>query len=638
MQRREEVIVKPGFEYDHYFPKAKLITIRKKKGATVADTLLLIPAVVRETLFHTKRFALAEMKASTLEQTCRNIWQFVTDHIAYKKDEDGKEQVRSPARAWHDRHNADEKGEQMGVDCDCYTVFISSILSNLNIKHKLRITKYSENHFQHIYPIVPLDNGKYITIDCVVRSFDYEEPYTEKKDTDMDLEYLNGVPDTNNYRTGDSQDFMGLMGEQEALSELGKIFKRKAASGGGGGAPKKKGLFKKKPAPEGGTQKKGAKIKNFLKKGLHITNRLNPATATLRAGILAAMKINFMKIGEQMRYAYLTEDQARQKGLLMDRYAKMKNIREKLEKIFYGAGGKPENLKKAILTGRGNRNKEVPVNGLGELGNVDGLNEDMPLSQLLGREMYLSESMDGIDGLGELGEPATAATIAAATTVLTTIAALIKSVGSLVPKKKAAGGEGGGGDSGGGESGGGESGGDSGGGNESTNDASTNESKSNDSGASDSGSDNSSSNESEESTNGSTNKPANKTSGSGGSTSNDSGDGSDESDGGESGGSGSKTAAKTSGTSTTTKPTFWENNKKWIKPVGIGIGSLGLIALIYQIFKPKPETKTKPALNGLPQKKRKSRKNLLSGTPNKAKKGGNHSKKGKAKKKLVTLL
>ena len=67
----------------------------------------------------------------------------------------------------------------------------------------------------------------------------------------MDLEYLNGVPDTN-YKVGDSQDFMGLMGEQEALAELGKLFKRKAASGGGGGAPKKRGLFKKKPAAEGG--------------------------------------------------------------------------------------------------------------------------------------------------------------------------------------------------------------------------------------------------------------------------------------------------------------------------------------------------------------------------------------------------
>lgn len=124
MVRRETVLVKPGFEYDHYFPKAKLSSITKKKGATVSDTLLLIPAVVHSTLFHTKRFAHEVIKADTLEETCRRLWHFVYEHIAYKKDEDGKEQIRSPARTWHDRHNTDETGEPMGVDCDCYSVFL----------------------------------------------------------------------------------------------------------------------------------------------------------------------------------------------------------------------------------------------------------------------------------------------------------------------------------------------------------------------------------------------------------------------------------------------------------------------------------------------------------------------------------
>lgn len=602
MERREDIKVKSGFEYDHYFPKAKLITITKKEGATVADTILLIPAVVSETLLHTKQFALEVIKADTLEETCNNLWQFVTDHIAYKKDEDGKEQVRSPARAWHDRHNTDANGEPMGVDCDCYTVFISSVLSNLNIKHKLRITKYKENYFQHIYPIVPLQNGSYITIDCVVRSFDYEEPYTEKKDTNMDLEYLNGVSDTSDYKAG--EDIMGLMGEEEALSELGKLFKRKAAPSGSGGAKKEgsmKSIFKPKTDAAGG-QQKGGKVKNFLKKGLHVTNRLNPATAALRAGVLAAMKLNFMKIGGQIRYAYLTEEQAKQKGLVMDRWRKMKNIREKLEKIFYGAGGKPENLKKAILTGKGNKNKEVPVNGLGYISyeNVDGLNEDMALSQLIGREMYSSE-MEGVHGLGELGEPATAATIAAASTVLTTIAALIKSVGSLVPKKKG--------------EGGGESGSDEGGGEDSGGDSSSSEGSSESEGSEGSSSDE----DSEEGTNGSA-----------------SSEGGGEDEGGSANRSVQKSGAKT------TKPSFWDDNKKWIKPVGYSVGAIGLIALIYQLLKPKLQPKSKAVFNGFPVKrKQKSRNNLLNGIQIKKKKGGNlpAKRKGNAgKKKVVTLL
>ena len=89
-----------------------------------------------------------------------------------KKDAEGYEQIRSPARAWHDRFS--------GVDCDCYSVFISSILSNLGIAHTLRITKYQRDYFQHIYPIVPFQNG-YITIDCVTDRFNYEVPFSEKK-------------------------------------------------------------------------------------------------------------------------------------------------------------------------------------------------------------------------------------------------------------------------------------------------------------------------------------------------------------------------------------------------------------------------------------------------------------------------
>ncbi len=622
MVRREDVKVKPGFEYDHYFPRAKLITIKKKQGATVADTLLLIPAVVRETLFHTKRFADEVIRADTIEESCRRLWNFVYTYMAYKKDEDGKEQVRSPARAWHDRHNFDPiTREPMGIDCDCMSLFVVSVLYNLKIDNIFfRITKYpdedkssSEISFSHIYPIVILPDGRQITIDCVVNSFNYEEPYLQKKDTKMDLEYLNGVSDTRNYKTGDSQDFMGLMGEQEALSELGKLFKNKSSGG----------------SSEGGSEgKKKGKVKEFLKKGLHVTNIANPATATLRAGILAAMKLNFMKIGGQLRYAYLTEDQAKEKGLIMDRYYKMKKIREKLEKIYYGAGGKIESLKKSILTGRGNKNKEVPMNGLGYISydNVDGLHEDMQLSRLIGRDLYTAESMEGIEGLGSLGEPVTAATIAAATTVLTTIAALIKSVGSMVPKKKASE------NTGGGESGGGGDNAEGGGDNSSSGGDSDNSNSSENSGGG-----------FDEGTNGSEKKnlPAttNKTP-----AKNDSGDGSNED--GDSGSNDQKSMAKTKNDPPEAKPSFWENNKKWIKPVGITVGSLGLLALIYNVLKPKVQNakpKFNPAMNGIPKKKKKPavKKNPLNGLKTKAKKGGTHqTKKNKSneKKKVVTLL
>ncbi|MGQ0829352.1 MAG: hypothetical protein ACT4ON_13270 [Bacteroidota bacterium] len=403
MERRDQVKVKSGKEYDHLFPRAMLTSITKKEGATVADTIKFIPQVVRDTLFHTKKIALV-LKGDSVPETCRNIWQFVYDHIAYKKDEDGKEQIRSPARAWHDRGNI------QGVDCDCYTTFISSILSNLKIRHLLRITKYKEDRFQHIYPIVPLSDVNYITIDCVVREFDYEEPYSEKKDTQMDLEYLNGVYDSTENKNTDQLDLIGVYDDREAMSDLGKLFKK------------------------GGLKKIVTKVKTVAKKAIHVLNRVNPATAVLRAGVLASAKLNVFKIASRIKYAYLTNAEAQKRGIDMDKFARLKKVRERLEQIFHGLGGKPENLKKAILTGKGNKNKEV--NGLGYIPDMmDGINEHSSISQILGTEMYQDELSGVFNGLGSLGEPATAASVAAATGILGAIAGLLKSIGNIFPKK-----------------------------------------------------------------------------------------------------------------------------------------------------------------------------------------------------------
>jgi len=660
---RDAVKVQPGWEYDHYFPRAQVGRVKVKENATVKDTLRLIPKIVCISMRQSERFAQEVIKGSTIEETCRNLWNFTYKHIAYKKDAAFKEQVRDIARIWHDRHNFDPlTKEQMGVDCDCLSVWCAAILCNLGLGDYLyfRITKYpdpnnpnktaSEISWSHIYPVLILPNGKQITIDCVVHQFNYEEPYLEKQDTKMDLEYLNGVPMTNRMGNADTQDLMGMMDEHEALSELGKIFKKKSAAkkssgGGDAGHQKKKGGFIKK-------------VGKVVGKGLHVINRINPATALLRGGVLAAMKLNFLKIAGSLRWTYLSEEAAKAKGIIMDKYHKLVKVREKLEKIFFGAGGKPENLRKAMLKGHGNKDKSVALAGLGyTYENVDGLNEDMSLSQLLGAEMYHSEYVDGIDGLegfnglGELGEPATAASIAAATTVLSAIAALIKGVGNIFPNKGKA-----------------KSGGDSAGNDNASSDDSSSDSGSGSdagSGSSDSGSGDGSSNEpaadsaSDSSSGGDTTSSGDdaKTSGDDSSPGGDD-DGAtngsaskskapaaktasddDADDSGTSNTPALRTAAKTTAPATTKKVSFWENNKKWIKPVGISVGSLALIALMYQLLKPKP--KLQHAVNGLARKRKpKPKGDFLNGIKPKRKKGGQAPAKKKAKKKkqVITLL
>ncbi len=524
MEAAKKRKIKSGEEFEHLFPKPLFLDPTIKKGATVNDTVRFIPKAVRETLFQTSKLA-PLLKGKNVYETCKNIWDFVYTHIAYKKDADGREQIRSPARAWYDRFQ--------GVDCDCYTVFISSVLSNLKIKHKLRITKYSHDYFQHIYPIVPTA-GHYITVDCVVDRFNYEEPYSEKQDTNMDLEYLNGVPGTNNI---DAQDLMGW--EELEGGGLGKIK-----------------LFKKMtqpPGSEGDTSKKG-KLINLIHKGLHITNRLNPATTLIREGILISMKLNLFKVAQRLKFSYLTDAQAKQKDADLGKFQKLKKIKDKLEKIFYDSGGKPENLKKAILTGKGNKNHEV--SGFGYIvDDMSGLDENASSNVLLGNEMFNEENLNGV---GELGSAAAGASIASATGIVGAIAALLKSIGSIFPKK-----------------------------NKEGKDFENTDSQSGDGTSA------------EEVAKGAGDIKI--------TNSDDSG-----SDGADSEGNGGakklKSLIKTSDTSDNgdKPPGFWDNNKKWIKPAAIAVTGLGLIYLGVKVMKPKPSAHAQtPQLKGFKKGKKK---------------------------------
>ena len=379
--------VKDGSKYDALFPKATMLDTTVKRGAEVIDTVKFIPKAAWKTKWQTEKIA-PLLKGKNTHDTCRNIWNFLYQHVRYFKDEEGREQIRSPRRLWADRFR--------GVDCDCFSTTICTLLLNCGVhpKHiRLRITKYKTDRFQHIYPIVLTGDGTYITIDCVVNQFNYEEPYTQKEDHKMDLEFLDGIDD----------------------AEMGKI-KLKLPS-------------KIKIAP---------KLKEGIKKVAHIANRANPITLALRNGLLAAMKLNFMKIAQRIKWGYLNEEQAKAKDIDLDKWRRLVTVREKLESVFYGAGGKQENLKKSILTGRGNKNHEVSgLFGYMPEQTIFEMNERTPLPQLIGYDVFHSENIEGMEGLGDLGEPVTAASITAATGALSAIAVLLKQVGNIFKKKQA---------------------------------------------------------------------------------------------------------------------------------------------------------------------------------------------------------
>ena len=578
--------------YRHLFPRALAVDQTIKKGAGVSDTVSFIPKVVQKCKWQVEDFVNQELRGLNTYDACEKLWYFVKQHIAYKKDQRGIEQVRSPRRLIHDATG----------DCDCFTTFIGTCLTALHIPVINRITKYKEDYFQHIYPIVPIGNGRYITMDCVVDSFNYEEPYTEKKDYKMDLQFLDGIDDEKLSGNVDAQDLFGWEGEIGDLGRRGLFRKNSSTSAmpeeNQGGNGKRKGF---------------QKFKNFAKKALNVVNKANPATALLRAGILASMKLNIMKVAQKLKWAYLSEAEASQKGADMSKFGRLKKILYKMEQIFFTAGGKPENLRKAILGGRGNRNKEV--SGLGLVNGYDidmsGIDENSSLPTLLGTTVYQDEFVNGLEGTEGLGSAVAAgAAIASATTVMTAIAALLKGVGNLFPNKKnnadfkedGGGSGGGGGDSSADSS---ESSGGGGGGDDAPIARTSNSSSG--------GSDDNSENSSPPATNGNTSMQRNTNA----TQDNNSTD--------ENGTNGSTNKdADTGGEQKKGFKDFWENNKTWMKPLGIGLGAATVLYFGYRLTRGNKTSnstanKTQPALNGVGRKRSRRK--------TKGKQKGHHGKK-----------
>jgi hypothetical protein len=170
------------------------------------------------------------------------------------------------------------------------------------------------------------------------------------------------------------------------------------------------------------------KALEVAKKGVHFINRFtNPGTILLRNGFLLAVKVNLFNIGGRLRYAYLSDEEARKRDMNPEALAKVRKIKDKAEKIYYDAGGMKSNFKKAVLKGRGNKkHNPVPLNGLG------GFDEDIYADEQEYAVLYgfYGTSLNG-DGLGEI---AAGASIAAAMAAVGAVAGALKQVKGLFNK------------------------------------------------------------------------------------------------------------------------------------------------------------------------------------------------------------
>lgn len=357
MEAKKSRILKTGAEFTRLMPPSTGRTVTRKSVAGTADTINLVKRVVAQTLSQTASIA-PLLKGQTLKETCRNIWQWVYQHIQYAPDAAGFEQIREPARIWADRTT--------GVDCDDYTVIVSSILTNLKISHVLRVTAYKRD-WQHIYPIVPKDGNarkpldqsrdrnSYIVIDCVPDHYDYEVPYSKKLDTPImvlqQLSGLDGLPDygpayghpghDDNYGMGD---LAGRVARQQRRAT-------KQASTVVG---------------QNTVRVRKTRVGKLLQKGSKAAMKVNPATVAVRNAWLLAMKINAFGIARKLRLGYATPAVAARFGYSAQNHARLVARLKEVQNTFQRAGGDAANLKKSIINGAGN--KDRAVSGLGELG------------------------------------------------------------------------------------------------------------------------------------------------------------------------------------------------------------------------------------------------------------------------------
>lgn len=190
-----------GSKYNRFFGKPE--ETRKVVGdnSTEYNVSKLLPKWVAQCNWQTRKIA-DYLWDSNLEKFCHNIWKFLFSLIQYEYDDTGREQFRSPYRSWADR--------ERGIDCDCFSIFVSCILTNKGIPHYFRITKYNgRDQWQHIYVIVPkrgvkfdpYDGDTYYTIDCVIHEFDTEKDFSDQKLQPMNglgiiTETLAGIDDT----------------------------------------------------------------------------------------------------------------------------------------------------------------------------------------------------------------------------------------------------------------------------------------------------------------------------------------------------------------------------------------------------------------------------------------------------------
>lgn len=191
-------------------PHVEKVDLRKRKYRT-GDIITLLQEVLESD--HDDTEAFAKLFPSTIGGL-RMLFDFVDANFQYIEDPDFNQWVQTPSFLWYTKRG----------DCKSFTVFISSILRNMGLPHKIRYVSYGGSKYTHVYPVAIL-KGREIPIDVVWKkqeggTFGREKHYTIKKDYPVEGLYKLGTTDSTDIHEyiGNVEDAIQQM--ELALSEV----------------------------------------------------------------------------------------------------------------------------------------------------------------------------------------------------------------------------------------------------------------------------------------------------------------------------------------------------------------------------------------------------------------------------------
>ena len=327
-------------------------------------TLSEIVRVVNEHYRNVADFA-RQFDTGDLYLTAQKIYDWVKHNIRYKRDDYGKEQIRTPERTLSDRAG----------DCEDLSILIASLLKALGYKPFFYVVSFG-NGWQHIFVgvqdiILDAVHDTFnqfppgITDSFIVSLSGVIPPQAKEQMQGIDVQVLEGPDIWNDLGSlivdydddlnpifdeddiDDAEAYVDALSGISGLEDLGRLRLR---------------LFHRRNRPKpnkpvGRRYRKSHKVGNYIKRY---------GFAPTRAAYLAFLKLDLFHQAAKLYLGLMPWSKAQKTGISHDMYNRIRSVIANLEKRWQKAGGNVQSLRKAIIHGGKSKvQKTFGISGLG---------------------------------------------------------------------------------------------------------------------------------------------------------------------------------------------------------------------------------------------------------------------------------